>query len=123
MKSIIAIDPGTEQSAILIWGGRVGFAEILPNADIMGMARGKLIGAVCEVAIEMIASYGMPVGKSTFETVLVIGRLLEAFERRGFKCTLVYRKEIKLALCGTTKAKDANVSQALRDKYGVKIYR
>ena len=68
------------------------------------------------VAIEMIACYGMAVGAEVFETCLWIG------EFRGYMrpqpVTLCYRKDIKLHLCGTTKAKDSNVRQSLIDRLG-----
>jgi len=69
------------------------------------------------LAIEMIACYGMPVGNETFETCLWIGRFEEAFNpsRDSLRC---YRKDIKLHLCGTTRAKDPNVRQALIDRLG-----
>ncbi len=68
------------------------------------------------VAIEMIASYGMPVGKEVFETVLWIGRFIEAVHPHPV--ALVYRKDVKMHLCGTTRAKDPNIRQALLDRFG-----
>ena len=64
-------------------------------------------------ACEMVASYGMPVGREVFETVLWIGRFWEAFDG---DMEFVYRKDVKMHLCHTTRAKDANVRQALLDK-------
>lgn len=78
---------------------------------------------VC-VAIEMVASYGMPVGREVFETCLWIGRFMEVAlnAKRGYDrlyCDpdLVYRREVKLNLCGQTRAKDSNVRQALIDRF------
>jgi hypothetical protein len=45
----------------------------------------------------------------------MVGRIQEASK---IPCHLVYRKDIKLAFCGTCKAKDANVRQALIDRFG-----
>ena len=67
----------------------------------------------------MIACYGMPVGAETFETCLMIGRILEIWERRNIPHRLVFRREVKMHLCGTMKAKDPNIRQALIDKLGV----
>lgn len=69
------------------------------------------------LAIEMIASYGMPVGREVFETCVWIGRFIEAW---GGPYTLVYRKDVKLHLCGQPRAKDSNIRQALIDRYGGK---
>ncbi len=67
------------------------------------------------LAIEMIASYGMPVGKEIFETCVWIGRFVQAW---GGPFTQVYRRDVKLHLCGQPRAKDANIRAALIDKFG-----
>lgn len=116
---ILAIDPGTEQSAIVqMWpDGRIEGARIERNADVRNWAR---VAFNCErrVAIEMVACYGMPVGREVFETCLFIGRLYEIAQQNGSPVTLVYRKDVKIHLCGSMKAKDGNIRQALIDKYG-----
>jgi hypothetical protein len=68
----------------------------------------------------MIASYGMPVGAEVFDTCLWIGRFMQKWSQHA-RCTLpslVFRKDVKMHLCGVTKAKDANIRQALIDKFG-----
>jgi hypothetical protein len=69
------------------------------------------------VACEMVACYGMPVGSTTFETVLWIGRFWAACLGTERAWHLVYRKDVKIALCNSMKAKDANIRQALLDMY------
>ena len=73
----------------------------------------------CEVmAIEMVASYGMAVGKTVFETCMWIGRFMEAWESAtGTKPQQVYRKDVKMHLCGSMRAKDTNIRQAIIDRY------
>lgn len=121
---IYACDPGSFQSAIVAFDGkRIHYAKILPNAKALALFRrsgASLAGA--RVFIEMIGHYGtgMPAGKDVFETCLMIGRMTEACEINGAKVSLVLRKTVVAALCGTAKASDANVSQALRDKWGEK---
>jgi hypothetical protein len=84
----------------------------LPNEEM----RQVLIGReYTRCAIEMIASYGMAVGASTFETCVWIGRFIEVAR---VDVELIFRKDIKLFLCGTMRAKDANIRQALIDKIG-----
>lgn len=113
---ILAIDPGTTRSALVVVedDGSIALAVILKNEDL----RLTLyeLRAHYPVAIEMIASYGMPVGKEVFETCLWIGRFIEAVHPHPV--ALVYRKDVKLHLCGTVKAKDTNIRQALLDKFG-----
>jgi hypothetical protein len=112
---LLALDPGTTQSAYVLWDGkRVLGAAILPNAMLIEiLAAGEM---PCDyLACEMIASYGMAVGREVFETCVWIGRFLQAHSGPH---RLVYRKDVKLHLCGSPRAKDANIRQALLDKYG-----
>lgn len=67
--------------------------------------------------LEMIASYGMPVGASVFDTCVWIGRFIQA--RKCPDYDYIYRKEEKMNLCGSMKAKDSNIRQALIDRFGV----
>jgi hypothetical protein len=117
---VYAIDPGTEQSAIISFDGeRVHTAEILENERLVRLIRNSCAELYSRVlAIEMIASMGMAVGKSTFETCRWIGRFEEAAKHSGAKVRMIYRMQVKLHHCQNARAKDANISQALRDKYG-----
>ena len=114
---IVAIDAGTIQSAYIRTDCKqIASKGIVPNEQILPMLRN--LNDEDSVAIEMIACYGMPVGREVFETCLWIGRFIEAYEsthRR--KAELVYRKDVKICLCGTMKAKDSNIRQALLDSF------
>jgi hypothetical protein len=68
-----------------------------------------------KMVVEMIASYGMPVGQEVFDTCVWIGRFIEACPGPH---QLISRKDVKLHLCGTHRAKDTNVYHALLDLYG-----
>jgi hypothetical protein len=112
---ILAIDPGTTQSGwcVLLDGNRVTASGVAPNDEVARMISDH---AAYDLAIEMFASYGMPVGKEVFETCVWIGRFMECYYDPD-RVRLVYRKDVKLHLCGTTKAKDANIRQALIDLF------
>lgn len=114
LVEIIAIDPGPEQSAILFYGRDGIRGDILANTDVL-LELDKVRRLNYHLAVEMVASYGMAVGKDVFETVLWIGRFIQCWPG---DYTKVYRKDVKLALCGSLKAKDANIRQALIDIYG-----
>lgn len=114
MDLILAIDPGNEQSGFCIYNGEiVEVSGVCANDE---MAQVIDAGAFDHLAIEMIASYGMPVGREVFETCVWIGRFIECF-RDPDAVRLVYRKDVKLHLCGSPKAKDANIRQALLDMF------
>ena len=111
---ILAIDPGPAQSGYCIYDGeRLRESGVLPNADMLVRVQQW---PATRLAIEMIASYGMAVGREVFETCVWIGRFQQAW-RDPAAAELVYRKDVKLHLCGTNKAKDANVRQALLDLF------
>ena len=115
MRYVLAIDPGTEQSAFVYWDAlekKIIHKGILANHDML--ARVESTPCDCLV-IEMVASYGMPVGKEVFETVFWIGRF---YERTNSPARRIFRKDVKSFLCGSMKAKDGNVRQALIDLVG-----
>jgi len=112
---ILALDPGTTKTGwCVLSNGKPESFGVAENADMLSK-----LEIPCDVdvlAIEMIASYGMAVGKEVFETCLWIGRFMQSW-RDPDAVILVYRKDVKIHLCGTTKAKDANIRQALIDSY------
>lgn len=113
--TILALDPGTNDTGFCVFAdARVFESGVRPNADML-----QYVGTAFYdvLAIEMIASYGMPVGREVFETCLWIGRFKQAW-RDPEAVRLIYRKDVKMHLCGTPRAKDANVWQALKDKLG-----
>jgi hypothetical protein len=91
---------------------RPRIAEVLARVTRWGRAGAD---GPDHLAIEMIASYGMAVGAEVFETCVWIGRLVAAWAGPH---TFVHRREVKLHLCGDSRAKDANIRQALIDRYG-----
>ena len=112
---ILSLDPGTNQSGFcLLQGETVLESGVFDNPTMRVYLKATEADFL---AIEMIASYGMPVGKETFETVLWIGRFMEAWGNDD-QVQLIYRKDVKSFLCGSMKAKDANIRQALIDKLG-----
>ena len=116
---IVAIDPGTTESAWVVLKGGLPIAHAKePNAAVLVRLRSEWQPAECRLAIEMIASYGMAVGKEVFETCVLIGRMVEAWTARVGMVKLVYRREVKLFHCETSKANDANIRAALIDRYG-----
>lgn len=113
--TILALDPGPEKTGwVRYGGGRVLSAGIVPNADILA---GLNTTDARYLAIEMVSSYGMPVGREVFETVLWTGRFIQAWKLPD-EVKLVYRQDVKLELCGTAKARDANVRASLIDRFG-----
>lgn len=117
---VLAIGPGNEQSAwVRLQASAIVNRGITENPDVLARASRWACSIAIDrpehLAIEMIASFGMPVGAEVFETCVWIGRFVQAWTGPH---TLVYRREVKLHLCGDSRAKDANTRQALIDRYG-----
>lgn len=119
MSLILAIDPGTTQSGWCIFADdKVRFSGVCQNQRMLQVVREAVRNISADtLAIEMVASYGMPVGKEVFETVRWIGRFQQAW-RDPEAVLLVYRKDVKIHLCQSMKAKDTHIWQALQDKLG-----
>lgn len=120
-KMILGIDPGNVESAYVVVADDL--SEVLEkgkveNLELMRLlTRFKLTYDIRYVAIEMIASYGMPVGASVFDTCVWIGRFKEHCLKLLWEVEFVYRKEEKMLLCNSMKAKDSNITQALIDLF------
>lgn len=116
---ILAIDPGNIESGYVILNddlsirikGKVKNEEILYIINTFGWLNQK------DIAIEMIASYGMAVGQSVFETCVWIGRFIEKASQWNIEPKYIYRKDEKMNLCNSMKAKDSNITQALIDRF------
>jgi len=120
-RTLLAIDPGNTESGWVIVDTEtcrpLKFGKT-PNDDLLDQIDWGL--AECPVVIEMVASYGMAVGAEVFETCVWVGRFSEAarhyrFDRR--LPALVKRHPIKLHHCHSAKANDANIRQALVDRF------
>ena len=113
---ILAIDPGPVESGWVSLdsaGKLCGFGVDYNHAIRNGMHNADAIATT--LVIEMVASYGMPVGADVFETCVQIGRFEQVWPGNVAR---VFRREVKLHLCNSSKAKDSNVRHALMDRYG-----
>ena len=118
---ILSIDPGNIESAYCVIDEETYMPEKfgkVKNEILLNLIYNRLSNSVnyYTMVIEMIASYGMPVGKEVFDTCVWIGRFIEAYDK-DYK--FIYRKDEKMNLCHSMKAKDSNIRQALIDRFGV----
>lgn len=121
---ILAIDPGPIESAYVILDenlkpvefGKENNHEFIQRIHDM---RVRGWGEITDIVIEMVACYGMPVGKDVFETCIWIGRIAQEIylSEKMPSLKYIYRKDEKLNLCGDSRAKDANIRQALINRF------
>jgi hypothetical protein len=124
---VLAIDPGYTESAFVFFDDvaqRPVYIGIVPNAELLAIVRAggvkELDIDADQIAVEKIAMGGMVAGQETFDTAMVVGRLVEAWESRwpSRPVTLIKRIEEKMCICGDSRAKDTNIRQALIDRFG-----
>lgn len=115
---VIGLDPGPERSALVEFDGHAVLTTVYDiNDEVLKELQAARVRKCCLV-IEQVASFGMPVGAEVFETVFWSGRFAEAY---GFvDVHRIKRLEVKMAICHDSRAKDANIRQAIIDQYGGK---
>lgn len=114
---ILSLDPGNVETAYVLFDkdGAISRHGKVPNAEITQILReANFQTCVCE----MIASYGMAVGKTVFDTCVWIGRFEQITYDMDKNFIPVFRLDVKLHHCKSPKAKDSNVRQALIDRLG-----
>lgn len=126
---LIAIDPGPEKSGWVRFTAANHYDNDSPEPLLCRVISNEecitriedggepLSASMTNLAVEMTASMGMAVGESIFETTYWIGRFCQAAH---VPHTRIKRHEVKMHLCGSTRAKDANIRQRLIDLWGGK---
>lgn len=125
---VLAIDPGSVESAwVLLDEGSPEPAVVVhnkvPNGTVLGTLRAMAEVGFAErdpvVVIEWMTPRGMPTSADEFETLYWIGRYAEAADYAGFRAVVrLPRAEVKLTICGSARANDANIIVALKDRFG-----
>lgn len=116
-NKILAIDAGNIYSGYVVIGEDLKPLEFgkIENEVLLEKIHSGEFDDCDHVALEMIASYGMAVGKTVFDTCVWVGIFTEAL--RGKHIQYIYRKDEKMNLCYNNSAKDANIIQALIDRF------
>lgn len=117
---ILAVDPGSDFSAFVFYDpiARTILGKgKLPNRELNAMLNEatQYWPGVSKLYVEMIASYGMPVGAEVFDTCVWIGRFIESWQGEYER---IYRKDVKLGLCHSLRANDSNIRARLIDLFG-----
>ena len=119
VKSVLAIDPGSERSALVWWdGAKIKAASIVANEHLAAALTDTWPDT--HLAVEKIVSLGMPTPNTVHETNWWAGRFFQAWKQASSIRTAerVTRMTIKLHLCGDSRAQDSNIRQALIDRFG-----
>jgi len=126
---ILAVDPGSAESGVVVYDGAIPsgpvvLARKMENDDLLACLRIKRfntsdvdLSGPHVLVVEMMRARGMPFSNDEMRTLVWLGRFLEAW---GGEWAEVYRADVKLHLCGSVKARDANIRAALIDRFGGK---
>lgn len=120
---VIGIDPGNVYSAFAVYNSDEHMVEAmakLPNHDVLAWLReAPEVQYADAVGIEQIRSYGMAVGATVFDTVHWSGRFHQLLlEISGTEVFMVPRSDVKMNICHSMRANDANIRQAIADRFG-----
>ena len=120
--NILGIDPGNTKSAYVVYNTNEKIIlekGLIPNEELLDTLKYLCVVDDIHVYIEMVASYGMTVGKEVFDTCVWIGRFTQKLYDEGVtEVASVYRKEVKLILCNSLRAKDKHIHRACLDRLG-----
>jgi hypothetical protein len=120
--TVLAIDPGYEQSAYVLFDGRAVVEHAIePNADLLRRLSSRWRGnEISAIVLEQIESFGMAVGREVFETVFWTGRFFDRAQHTTPTVDRMPRRTVKLHLCQSARAQDSNIRVALLDRFGGK---
>ena len=116
---LLAIDPGPTETAYVAWDGTdIFLKDKCANDGVLSVVHDFGVNPHNRCVIEKIASFGMPVGAEVFETVYWSGRFAQMFGAE--RVDRITRIEVKSHLCHSARATDANIRQAIIDRFGGK---
>lgn len=120
---VLGVDPGPEQSGFVLWdGGKILMSSIESNSSMADwILHCRKVETTEAIVIEMVASFGMAVGASVFETCVWVGRFMQIGDDLDYRIIRrVNRMQVKMHFCHSARAKDSNIRAALVDRFGEK---
>lgn len=123
---ILGIDPGPCESAWVLYEDSKVIAHGLEDNScvllrLSAAPFAPAFGTNLWPVVEVVKNYGQIVGDSVLHTAIWIGRFVQKWEDSGLHARsfeLVPRKTYISYLCGSSKANDSGVRQAVIDKLG-----
>lgn len=118
---ILAIDPGSTESGycFIKKGSYIPFKFGKVDNDQMSVILKSNKIKIDALIIEMIASYGMPVGAEVFETCVWIGRFMEISPTSNIH--RIKRLDVKHNICHSSRANDTTIRRALIDRFAFNV--
>jgi hypothetical protein len=123
---VLAIDPGnTESGWVYASIGKNALGGLVvreangaeDNWQLMKRMK-EFDPADTRLVIETLKPRGMPTAAEEMETLFWIGMFVRQWIALGGRWTFTFRSDVKLHVCDSAQAKDANVVAALKDRFG-----
>ena len=125
MSIILGIDPGNEETGYCFYkfceGKHEGSRILAKGKEINHKVLQYIQNNATRfraIYVEDIAQYGTVVGKSVFDTVKFIGRIIQLCSMLNIPIRLAYRKTIVSHHTDNPKANDSIIRQFLIDTFG-----
>ena len=122
---LVCVDPGSTASGVVVLdldipSGPVVWAAKVENVHLVRDLRNGELSPELPLnghllVVEMMQARGMPFSNDEMRTLVWLGRFIEAW---GGEWREVFRKDVKMHLCGQVKANDSNIRAALIDRFG-----
>tara|TARA_R100000808_G_scaffold13171_1_gene32221 strand:+ start:1033 stop:1506 length:474 start_codon:yes stop_codon:yes gene_type:complete len=114
MSICLSIDPGPVRSGWVLYDSEkesVLVGAIEANHQVLW----RVASSTAHVLVcERFEARGMPLGDSSITTIYWTGRFHQAWDGPAY---FIRRRDVKLHLCGTARAKDSNINAALWDRF------
>lgn len=118
---VLALDPGTTQTGWVLYDSilkKVLESDVTDNEKILRWIPCTPAQPHADLlAIERFAAMGMTAGQEVFDTCEWCGRFRQAWHTPA-AVWRVFRRDVKMHVCGDSRAKDKNIRQALLDLLG-----
>lgn len=111
---VLALDPGDTQTGYCFIDAETLRPIRFGKEDNQRVLLLVQLEAYDLLVSERVASYGMAVGRSVFETCEWVGRYTQASHA---PVVYIYRQEEKIHICHDSRAKDSNIRRALIDRF------
>ena len=125
MIYILGIDPGPVKSGYIFLSlSNENIFNRIDKNHVENNKMKRIIISKCikfnniEIVVETIVSYGTVMSQATIGTSIWAGRFLQMVEDVNKKVSFLSRPDVKMNLCKDSRAKKANMKQAIKDRFG-----
>lgn len=125
-QRLLALDPGNRETGWVEFredASRLGGMQILqtgitPNKELRLAFRTEFAPCDTRLILETPRPRGQLTSAEEMDTLIAVGRFVQEWSRLGGHWSMVFRHVVKSVICQNPNAKDKNILQALKDRFG-----